>query len=138
VLLAGGIAVGFGSAVPVAVVLLGLEYCAALSIDDRPLDVRSALIGAGLLLMAELSFWSLELRAAIAAEPGSQLFRLAFVLMLATGALGLCAVIVAIVDRLGRSGFAIELLGAGAAVAALAAILLARPRSEGAEAPVDF
>jgi hypothetical protein len=107
-------------------VLLGAEYAAALAIEDRPLDRGAPIVAAALFLTAELAWWSLELRARIAAEAGSNLLRLAFLLGLTAGALALGAGVLALVDVVRVSGLHVELAGAAAAVGILALALLAR------------
>jgi hypothetical protein len=79
-----------------------------------------------LFLAAELAWWSLELRERIAAEAGSHLRRLAFLLLLSLGALALGGGLLAVVDVIHVDGLAILLLGAAAAALAVAVAL---PRS---------
>jgi hypothetical protein len=107
-------------------VLLGAEYAAVLAIESEPLDRRAPIVGAALFLTAELAWWSLELRARIAAEAGSYLLRLAFLLGLTAGALALGAGVLALVDVVRVGGLHIELAGAAAAVGILALALLMR------------
>jgi hypothetical protein len=104
--------------VPAAIVLLGGEYALVLSIGDVSLETRAAVVAAGLLVVAELAFWSLELRAEITDEPGSYARRLAVLALLALGALALAGALLAVVDLEGRGGLAIELAGAVAAFGA--------------------
>jgi hypothetical protein len=106
--------------------LLAAEYAAVLAIEDEPLDRRAPIVAATLFLAAELAWWSLELRARIAAEAGSYLRRLAYLLGLTAGALALGGGVLALVDVVRVSGIAVELAGAAAAVAILALALLVR------------
>ncbi len=78
---------------------------------------------------AELGYWSLELRDAVADEPGAYLRRLGLLAGLALGALALGQLLLAFVDLGERGGIAIEAVGVGAAVAALAIVALAGRRS---------
>jgi hypothetical protein len=117
--LAVGLLLRVPTAVPAAIVLLGGEYALVLSIDSSTLDTRAAVVAAGLLVTAELSYWSLELRAEITDEPGSYTRRLAVLALLALGALALAGVLLAVVDLAGREGLAVEIAGAAAAFAAV-------------------
>ena len=107
------------SAVPAAIVLIGGEYALVLSVDDSSLDTRAAVVAAGLLVTAELAYWSLELRAEITDEPGSYARRLSVLALLGLGALTLSGLLVAVVDLAGRGGLAVEIAGAAAAFAAV-------------------
>ncbi len=125
--LAVALATRLAALVPAAVLLLGAGYAARLAFDDVPLDQGSAAFAAGLLAVAELSYWSLELRSTVPDEAGGYLRRIAFVAALALATLGLGAVLLAAVE-LGRDGgIGLELLGALAAVAALGIVVLAPP-----------
>jgi hypothetical protein len=130
--LAVGLLLRVHAVVPAAIVLLGGEYALVLSVDGAALDTRSAVVAAGLLVTAELAYWSLELRAEITDEPGSYTRRLAVLALLALGALTLSGVLLAVVDVAGREGLAIEIAGAAAAFAAVVLLWsLARRPSTG-------
>jgi hypothetical protein len=105
--------------VPASIALIGGEYALVLSVDDSSLDTRAAVVAAGLLVAAELAYWSLELRAEITDEPGSYTRRLSVLALLALGALTLSGLLVAAVDLAGRGGLAVEIAGATAAFAAV-------------------
>jgi len=131
---AGGIAVALlvvgllarmPTLVTTALVVLGAEYGAVLAIESEPLDRGAPVVAAALFLAAELAWWSLELRARIAAEAGSYLRRLAFLLGLTIVALALGMGVLALVDVVRVGGLAVELAGAAAAVAAVALALTA-------------
>jgi hypothetical protein len=112
-----GIAIAQTAPLTIGVVLLGGGYALHLVLDDPALDVRATLVGAGLLLTAELGNWSIELRRAVTHEPGRHPRRLVAELALCVGGLLVSALVLAAAD-LGRvGGLAIELAGAGAAVA---------------------
>ena len=112
-----GTLIGHSAPVGAAIVLLGGAYALHLILDRPPLDPRSALVGAGLLLVAELGNWSIELRREVSREPGRRLRRLAAELVLCVGGLLVAALVLAAAD-LGRvSGTAIEIAGVAAAVA---------------------
>ena len=121
-LLAGGLWLRRTGVVPAAVALLGLEYASLLTLEDLPLDQRAPLYAAGLLAVAELSYWSLELRAAVTDEPGSHWRRAAFLAWLCLLTLALGAALLALVDVSAGGGLALEAVGALAAAGALALI----------------
>jgi hypothetical protein len=124
-LVAGGLLARVPAFVTAGLVLLGAEYGAVLAIESEPLDRGAPVVAAALFLAAELAWWSLELRTRIAAEAGSYLRRLAFVLGLTIAALALGAGVLALVDAVRVGGLAVELAGAAAAVAAVALALTA-------------
>lgn len=70
-LLAATLLLGRSEPVPWALALLAGLYVAALVVRGSPLDTGSAVYGAGLLVAAELSYWSLELRASGRDEAGA-------------------------------------------------------------------
>jgi len=112
--------------VPAAIVLIGLGYSATLAVEDGALDARAPVIAAALFAAAELGYWSLEVRDAVADEPGAYLRRLGLLAGLALGTLALGQLLLALVDVSERGGIAIEAVGVVAAVAALAIVALAR------------
>lgn len=125
--LVAALVLGWPSLVPGALVLLGGLYGAQLAVDDAVLDAAAPLFAAGLLVTAELGYWSLEERERVQVEPGEGLRRLSFVALLGLGALVVAASLLALVDVLRTSGLAVDLIGAAAAAAALIAIaVLAR------------
>jgi hypothetical protein len=117
--LAVGLLLRVHTVVPASIVLIGGGYALVLSVDDSSLDTRAAVVAAGLLVAAELAYWSLELRAAITDEPGSYARRLSVLALLGLGALTLSGLLVAAVDLAGREGLAVEIAGATAAFAAV-------------------
>jgi hypothetical protein len=117
--LAVGLLLRTHTVVPASIVLVGGEYALVLSVDDSSLDTRAAVVAAGLLVTAELAYWSLELRAEITDEPGSYARRLSVLALLGLGALTLSGLLVAAVDLAGREGLAVEIAGATAAFAAV-------------------
>jgi hypothetical protein len=113
------------SLIPVSLVLLGGLYGVQLAVDDASLDSGAALFAAGALVTAELAYWSLEERERVRVEPGEGFRRLAFTALLALGALAVAGLLLALVDRVGTAGLAVDLVGAAAAAAAILAIVLA-------------
>lgn len=128
--LVAALVLGWPSLVPAPIVLLGGLYGAQLAVDDAALDAAAPLVAAGLLVTAELAYWSLEEREGVRADPGEALRRLAFVAVLALGALLVAAVLLALVDAVRAGGLAVDLVGAlSAATALIAAVLFARRRT---------
>ncbi len=128
VLLAAGLALRLPVVVPVALLALGAGYGASLGVEGGALDARAPALAAALFLLAELAYWSLELRDAVADEPGAYGRRIGLLSALALGALAVGAGLLAIVDAGERGGISVEALGAVAAVAALAIVALATRR----------
>lgn len=127
--LAAGLAFRFAPAIPLAVALLGVEYVALLGFEGEAIDVRAPLVAAALYAVAELGFWSLELRGPVAAEAGTHLRHVAVLagFLLATVALGVG--LLALVEAVTARGAALDALGAVAAVGALALLALASRRT---------
>lgn len=124
-LLAAGLASRIALAVPVAVLLLGVEYVALLGFEGEALDVRAPLVAGAMLAVAELGYWSLELRGEVADEPGTYPRRLALLAGLLVAVTTFGAVLLAIVEAVQADGPAVDLLGAAAAVVALLLLALA-------------
>ena len=110
--------------IPAALVLVGGLYAAQLAIDDAALDTASPAFAAGLLVTAELAYWSLEERDHIQGEPGASFRRAAFVATLGVATLLVASVLLAVADAVRTKGLAVDLFGAIAAAAALLAIAL--------------
>lgn len=125
IVLAAGLATRIALAVPVAVALLGVEYVALLAVEGEALDTRAPLVASALLAVAELAYWSLELRGGVTDEPGTYARRLALLagLLLAVTTFGV--VLLAVVEAVRARGPAVDVLGATAAVAALLLLALA-------------
>jgi hypothetical protein len=114
--------------VPVSLVSLGGLYGLQLAVDDVALDSAAALVAAGLLVTAELAYWSLEERERVKTEPGEGVRRFAFVALFGLGALVVSALLLGLVDAVGTAGLAVDLVGTAAAAAALLAVVLAARR----------
>ena len=109
--------------------LLGGLYGAQLAIDDAPLDGVAALFAAGLLVTAELGYWSIEERDAVKADPGEVLRRVAFVSALVLGALVVAELLLVLVEGVRAGGLAVDLLGAVAAGAVLLLVVVIARRA---------
>jgi hypothetical protein len=110
--------------IPAALVLVGGLYAAQLAIDEAALDSASPAFAAGLLVTAELAYWSLEEREHIRGEAGAGLRHASFVAALGVATLLVASLLLVLVDAVQTTGTALDLLGATAAAAALFAIVL--------------
>jgi hypothetical protein len=128
--LVAAIVLGWSGLVPVSVVALGAAYATHLAVDDPGLDARAPLVAAGLLLAAELGYWSIEERDRVRGEAGDGLRQLGLVTLLVVGGLAVSAALLAVADLTRTQGLAIDLLGAAAAAGALLVLALVarRPR----------
>jgi hypothetical protein len=111
--------------VATSLLLLGGVYAMHLAVDDAPLDLAVVLVAAGVLVTAELAYWSLEERQRVKSEPGEGLHRLTFVGFLGVAATVVAVVLLGLVDIVQARGLAVDLLGAMAAAAVLLAVVLA-------------
>jgi hypothetical protein len=114
---------GWSWLVPAAIALAGGSYAVELAIDDAPLDVAAPVVAVGLLLAAELAYWSLDERSRVPGDPGQGLRRAAIVALAAAGALVVASALVALVDEIRGRGIALDLAGAVAAVAVVVTVL---------------
>jgi hypothetical protein len=127
--LAAGLALRMALAIPVAVAILGTEYVALLGFEGEALDTRAPVVAAALLAVTEFGYWSLELRRPVADEAGTSLRRLGLLAVLLAGVLALGVVLLALVEAVSAGGPAVDLLGAVAAIGALALLALAARRT---------
>lgn len=121
---------GWPALIPASLLLLGGMYGAELAVDDPTLDGASPFFAAGLLVTAELAYWSLEERDSVRADPGESLRRAAFVALLALGALLVGSLLLVLTDGVRAGGLAVDLLGAVAAGAVLLVVVVARRAGE--------
>ena len=113
--------------------VLGGCYAAILVIDDPPLDGHAAVVGAGLLAIGELAHLSLASRTAVTDEAGGDARRVARIAVLALAAMAVGGVVLALVDLVRTGGIAVELIGAGAAIAAVGLLTLAARDARGGQ-----
>jgi len=111
--------------VALALLLLGAAYAVTLVVDDPPLDTRAAIVGAALLATGELAHLSLGARTAVTQEAGAVAHRVAWIAVLALGAMALGGAVLAIADLLRTGGIAIEVVGVAAAVGAVGLLVVA-------------
>ena len=119
------VVLGWSPLVPVAVALVGGTYAVELAIDDAPLDVSVPVIAFGLLLAAELAYWSLDERCRAAGDAGQGLRRVALVALGGVAAVVVAGGLLVLVDAVRARGLALGLLGALAAAAVLAIVFVA-------------
>ena len=116
--------------VPIAVAAAGGIYAVELALDDAPIDLAAPAIAVGLFLTAELAYWSLDESERIPGDPGDGLRRAAVVGLLGVAAFVVSSALLVLANGIRARGLALDIVGAAAAVAALAAIaLLAREKS---------
>jgi hypothetical protein len=127
-LLVVGLVLRWPIVIPAAVCVLATPYVAALGFEIDGLDTRAPLLAALLFVVAELAYWSLELRGMLADEPGTYLRRVALLAGLAVATIAGGTVVLAVVGAIAAQGTAIDLLGAAAAVSAIALLALAAVR----------
>lgn len=127
-MLVAAVVLGWSSLVAASLVLLGSAYAVHLALDDPTLDTRAPVVAAGLILAAELAYWSLEELQRVRTEAREQLRHLAVVAALGLGGLFVGAVLLAVADVARTRGLAVDLFGAGAAAAALLLLVLVARR----------
>jgi hypothetical protein len=125
VVLVAALVLGWSPLVPVAIALGGGTYGIQLALDDGALDTSAPVVGAALVLVGELAYWSLEERERVPGDPGDGLRHTSFVALLAISTLVVGALLLALVDAVRAESLALDVLGAAAAAAILAAVLIA-------------
>jgi hypothetical protein len=119
-ILVAGLALRLPDAVGVAAALLGGAYALVVVVDGDRLDRGAPLVGALLLLVCELGYWSHELRTTSPDEHGARARHVAWLCLLGLGTLA-AGVALEIAAELARvEGVAIDILGAAGAVGAFA------------------
>jgi hypothetical protein len=117
-----GLAARWGAALAFGVGLLGAEQAVWLARGPDALDSWTPLYAGAFLLVAELSWWSLEERVPAWAERGMALRRLVVVLFACAGGCVMAALVVIAAGLPIHGGFGLELAGVLAATAALAVV----------------
>ena len=128
VLLAFALSLGLPSLIPWSLVLLAGAYTAMLA--DSRLDTWSPVYAGAFFAVAELAYWSLELRGR--AQEVERLLerRAGLILALAIGSVALGGFLLAATSLQLGSGISVDIVGACAAVTAIALLaLVARPRA---------
>lgn len=127
-LLATALAARLPQLVSWSVVLIGSAYAVALLVRSETIDGTAPLFAVGLLLVAELAYWSVE--TSVPTEPGILSRRIGRLALLALVSGGIAAVVLAASELAVEGGLLLEGLGVLAAGAALALVVaLARRAS---------
>ena len=105
---------------PWALALAGAEYAVFLVIQQDTIDAYAPLYAAGLLLVAELAYWSVQPLMGSQAEDGLGRRRTSLVVAAVVAAGGIGGVILTMAELSVGGGLGLELLGVAAAVASLA------------------
>jgi hypothetical protein len=131
VVLAAAVVLGWPAAIAWALALLGTGYATGLAAAESAsgVDAGAPLYAGGLLLVAELSYWSLELRGSRREEPGAMFRRLLALSALAALSVAIGGFVVLVTAAPARGGLVWDAFGVAAVAATLAIIAwLARPR----------
>jgi hypothetical protein len=131
------VALGRAGLVAAGLVVVLAGYAASVvARDSAALDPAAPLVGGTLLVVAELAYWSVELRGKESEGRSVLVRRLAMLAALTAGAIGLGAGVLAATALPLGGGVVWNLVGVGAAVAALALIArLASVERSGAGEP---
>jgi hypothetical protein len=126
-LVAGALVRPAAALVPWGLAFLGGAYALALVVSDRDLDVGAGFVAAGLLLVGELAFWSVEARDWPEEDRAAARVRLAGMLILALAGATIGTLLVAAGAAVPADLGLVQVAGALGAVGALLALaLLAR------------
>jgi hypothetical protein len=130
-LLVAGLVTGEGFFVPWAIGALGSEWIVSLYLRTVMEVVTTAVIGAALLLVAELAYWSLEMRTPSRDEGRLVLRRAGAIALLVVASLGVGLVAASLSESPIAGSLALLAVGLGALVTALVivAVLVWQPRS---------
>lgn len=130
-LLLASLSFGWAAGIAWTLVLLAGEYAGALAANDQTVvDPGAPLYAAGLLLLAELAYWSLELRGRGREEHRVVVRRLTALGALAFGSVVLGAFVVVVTAAPLGGGLVWDVIGVGAAAGTLAILArLARRQS---------
>jgi hypothetical protein len=130
VALAAAAALRTGALLGPALVVLLAEYTVVLAGRDGRIDAAAPLVGAGLLLYAELASWAREAHPQVRDESGVLTARVVVVVAGALAALGLGALVLLAAAVPAGGGLARLAVGVAAVTATLALVaLVARPTS---------
>jgi hypothetical protein len=113
--------------VGLGVALLGVAYAMALADGGRGPERLAPLAAGALLLVAELAYWSLELRSRARAEPGLLGARAALILGLALGGAAVAELLVALGGSRSAEAALPRAVGLAVAAAVLAALGVLAP-----------
>jgi hypothetical protein len=114
---------GWARLVPVPLLLVGALYAVELVADDAPLDTAAPAVAGGLLVAAELAYWSLDERERVRGERGALLGQLAVVAALGVAAGVVAATLLVAADAVHAHGLGADVAGAAAAALALLVVV---------------
>lgn len=117
--LAAGLTARSGAALGWGLAALGGEYAVLFAAQGRALDTTAPVYAAGLVLVAELAFWSVERRIAAWSEPTIAERRLAQLVGVCVGAAAVAALVLVVAAASVGGGLALEAIGVAAAIGAL-------------------
>jgi hypothetical protein len=109
-----------------SLLLAGVAYAGATIAHGTHVDEAAPLVGAGLLLCAELSAWSLDERWPIRAERGVSAARLTGIAALCVAGLAVSALVISLATASVGGGLIWTVLGAAAVVGVLVVVRAAR------------
>jgi hypothetical protein len=127
-----GLLLRWSAALAVGVAVLGAQQATRLALGSEAVDEATPLVATGLLLVAELAWWSVEPRVPAWGEVGVLARRVGTLVLTCAGALVVSAVVVVAAGAPVNGGTLLELLGVVAAAAALALVATVartRPRA---------
>ena len=125
VLLAFGLAVRWPGALGLGLAALGSEYAVLFAAEGSTLDQLTPVYAAGLFLVAELSFWSIEPRVAAWFDATALEWRLARLGAACVGAAGVAALAtLSSAAATGGGGVVLESFGVGAAIGSVVVLAL--------------
>ncbi len=117
-----GLLLRWSAGLALGVALLGAQQATRLALGPDALDAATPLTAGGLLLVAELAWWSIEPRVPAWTQPAVAAFRVATVVLACLGATFVAAVVVVAAGADVAGGTVLELMGVLAAIAALAVV----------------
>jgi hypothetical protein len=129
VLLAFGLLVGWAGALGCGLAVLGAEYAVLFTAEGATLDQLTPVYAVGFLLVAEVSFWSIERRVPAWSDATAVEWRLARLAAACVGAAGVAALAtVSAAAATGGGGVVLESFGVGAAIGSIVilAVLMRR------------
>ena len=120
VLLVFGLVARSSAGIGFALVSLGATYGVLFTAEGSRLDRLAPVYAAGLLLVAELAFWSVESRVPAWSDPELVIWRLARLALACAGAAVLGAIVIADASAgTGGGGLVLETLGVAAVIGAI-------------------
>jgi hypothetical protein len=119
-----GLLLRWSAALALGVALLGAQQATRLALGPEAVDEATPLVATGLLLVAELAWWSVEPRVPAWGQAGVLARRVGTLVLTCAGALVVSAVVVVAAGAPVTGGTVLELLGVVAATAALAVVVL--------------